>query len=163
MSVAPGPYLTFRIGPSVFALPACEVAEILPLAELDRPAGSPAILAGFLNLGGAPLPVVELAAVLDVGAQADPQDVYRHILKLEAADLGLLVDRVLDMVAEAQDAAPAAPDESVNGAVSARLTVAGELVSLLDAGALLLREEALRLEELAEAARGRIADAVSPG
>jgi purine-binding chemotaxis protein CheW len=158
--IAPaGPFLIFRLEESLFALPAAAVAEILPLAELDRPAGSPAVLAGFLNLGGEPLAIAELAALLGLAVKDDSQDVYRHILRLAHGGLGLLVDRVLDLAATAEAATEADPADSVNGLIAARLTIGGRMVSLLDPQGLLLTEERLRLAELAEAARLRILDA----
>ncbi|WP_091737343.1 chemotaxis protein CheW [Phenylobacterium immobile] len=160
--IAPtGPFLIFRLEESLFALPAAAVAEILPLAILDRPVGSPAVLAGFLNLGGEPLAVADLGALVGQAGKDDPQDVYRHILHLAEGGLGLLVDRVTDLTTTADSASAAAPAESVNGLITARLTIGGRMVSLLDPQGLLLEEERLRLAELAEAARARIADAAS--
>lgn len=142
----------------MFALAAAEVAEILPVPILDRPQGAPAVLAGFMNLGGESLAVVDLGVVLGQPADPDPQNVYRHILRLKAG-LGLLVDRVLDLAAFAEAEAPAEAAESVNGVIAARLTIAGRLVSLVSAPALLLEEERQRLADMAAAAQLRIADA----
>lgn len=158
MSAPAGPFLIFRLEESLFALAAAEVAEILPVPILDRPQGAPAVLAGFMNLGGEPLAVIDLGVVLGQPADVDPQNVYRHILHLKAG-LGLLVDRVLDLAAFAEAEAPAEPAESVNGVIAARLTIAGGLVNLVSAPALLLEEERQRLAEMAAAAQLRIADA----
>jgi purine-binding chemotaxis protein CheW len=158
MTAPDGPFILFRLDEAVFALPAAAVAEILPLPNLDRPPGSPAVLAGFMNLGGEPLAVADLAVVLDAGTEADPQDVYRHVLRLASGDLGLLVDRVTNLAVTATVAAQVDPKDSVGGAVVARLTVAGTFATLLDPARLLLAEETLRFEALADAARKRLTD-----
>lgn len=162
MSAPAGPFLIFRLEESLFALAAAEVAEILPLPILERPPGSPAVLAGFANLGGAPLAVIDLGVVLGQPAEPDPQNVYRHILRLREGGAGLLVDRVLDIAAIAETTVPAEPAESVNGVIAARLTIGGQLAGLIDASALLLEEERLRLADMADAAQARIADAAAP-
>ena len=48
-----------------------DVAEILPLVRLDRPASAPRALAGFMNLGGAPTPVLRLAVLMGGEPVAD--------------------------------------------------------------------------------------------
>lgn len=159
MSAPAGPFLIFRLEESLFALAAADVAEILPVPILERPQGAPTVLAGFLNLGGRPLAVVDLGVVLGQPTDPDPQNVYRHILRLKRGDLGLLVDRVLDLAAFADSQTAVETAESVNGVIAARLTIAGRLVSLINAPALLLEEERQRLADMAAAAQLRIADA----
>ena len=72
MSAPAGPFLIFRLEESLFALAAADVAEILPVPILERPQGAPTVLAGFLNLGGRPLAVVDLGVVLGQPTDPDP-------------------------------------------------------------------------------------------
>jgi purine-binding chemotaxis protein CheW len=153
-------YVLVRCAGEAAALPAAAVAEILPVARLSRPAGAPKVLAGFMNLGGAALPVVNLAAVFGA-VEADPQDIYRHVVRLRpdvGGGLGLLVERVLDAAAVAQEVAALEPDQSVGGVLAANLRFGDDLVPLIDLAAVLLAEEALRLEELSAAAQARLDD-----
>jgi len=154
-------YVLIRAGDSDAALKQVEVAEILPLARLDRPPTAPRALAGFLNLGGSPLPVLRLAALLG-GAAGTDDDLYSHIVRLKPQEgrpsLGLLVDRVLDAAARAESSASVAPDESLNGVVAETLTIGDRFVPRLDAQKLLLAEEAARLAEMAKVMAERLAE-----
>jgi purine-binding chemotaxis protein CheW len=156
-------YVLFRIDGQEAALARIEVTEILPTARLDRPVGAPRALAGFLNLAGQPLAVLRLGTL--IGATTDtPQgdDLYSHIIRLRDApgrpSIGLLVDRVIDAAAVAQDTAAAPSDDSLNGCVAQTLTIQGRFVPRLATERLLLAQEALRLEEMSLAITARLAD-----
>lgn len=159
MTAAPQRFVLFRAAEGEWAMSASGVAEVLPTAPMQRPAGSPAVLAGFLNLGGRPLPVVRLDALF--GAEAGgADDLYHHVLRLTSSEaggeLGLLVERVTDVDAKAEGVAPLEPDQSVNGALVGNLVIGERLVPLLDRGRLLLVEEQRRIDDLAAAARARL-------
>jgi len=165
MSRSDARYVLFRSGGDTWAIAASAVAEVMPIAEMVRPAGVPRGLAGFMNVGGEPLAVVRLAGLL--GGQ-DPLDneLYHHVVSLDVADsstrLGLLVERVLEVDARAEQMAPLEPGQSVNDALVGNLVIGERLVPLLDWGRLLLLEEQQRIEELAAAARARLAELDSP-
>lgn len=157
MSSLPERYVVIRCAGALAALPAAAVAEVLPISRLSRPVGAPKVLAGFLNLAGEALPVIDLAAVF--GAAPDGQDLYRHIVRLkpiEGRALALLVDRVDDAAAAADGVAPLDPDQSVGGVLAANLRIGAELAPLIDLAGLLLAEEKLRLDDLAQAAQARL-------
>jgi purine-binding chemotaxis protein CheW len=151
------------------ALPRAAVRELLPLPLLSRPPGLPPVLAGFANLGGEPLPVLHAARLLGLAALAPEQGqdaLYRHIVVLELGGTraGLLVDRVLDLLAApAGSLRPVPPDRTLNGCVAAGLpdpggTEAGGLLPVLDPARLLLAEERAVLQGLTEAARARASE-----
>lgn len=154
-------HVLVRIDGGEAALLRQAVAEILPLARLDRPAAAPRALAGFLNLGGEPLPVLRLGVLLG-GAVPDNDDLYSHIVRLKATadrpSIGLLVERVLDAAVQPEASAPVSPDESLNGVVSATLGIGGRFVPGLDTERLLLAEEAARLAEMSQAMAERLAE-----
>lgn len=163
MNSLPERYVVVRCAGASAALPAAAVAEVLPIARLSRPVGAPKVLAGFLNLAGQALPVVDLATVFGA-APPDDQDLYRHIVRLnpvEGRSLALLVERVVDAAAAVDGVAPLAPDQSVGGVLAANLRLGGELVPLIDLAGLLLAEERLRLDDLAQAAQARLDEAHS--
>ena len=54
-------YLLLDVAGTPCALPRAAVSEILPLPDLHNPPATGGWLAGFLNLGGAPIPVIDLA------------------------------------------------------------------------------------------------------
>ncbi|WP_334174472.1 chemotaxis protein CheW [Pseudoxanthobacter sp.] len=54
----------FRFDEDRFAVAADRVEAVLPLVEIGRAAGLPAGVAGVINWRGAPVPVVDLVAVL---------------------------------------------------------------------------------------------------
>ena len=56
-------FLLFRLGEARYALEARRLAEVLPLIGLKPLPGSPAGVAGVMNLRGAPLPVLDLSAL----------------------------------------------------------------------------------------------------
>src|ERR1700736_3896381 len=58
--------LVFHLGGSGYALPLHEIQEIVPMAWLSRPPGSPSVVAGLLNLGGKAVPVIRLDRLFEL-------------------------------------------------------------------------------------------------
>jgi purine-binding chemotaxis protein CheW len=158
-------YVLFQSGGAAWAIAATAVAEVLPTAAMFRPAGAPSGLAGFMNVGGEPLAVVRLAALMG-GQDAVENELYHHIIRLDvrhsATRLGLLVERVMDVDARAERLAPLDAGQSVNDALVGNLVIGERLVPLLDWGRLLLMEEQQRIEDLTAAARARLAELDRP-
>lgn len=154
-------FVLFFAGGSRWAIPAQRVAEVLPTTELERPPGSPGVLAGFMNLGGRAMAVISVARLFDA-EPAGTDDLYHHVLRLAVPDdeapIGLLVERVTDVDAKGEGMAPLDAAQSVNGAVVGNLLVGSELAPLLDWGRLLLVEEERRIRDLAAAAQARLAE-----
>ena len=150
--------LVFRLAGHGFALPAARVRECLPLPNLrDRP-GLPAHVAGFLELGGAALPVLDLARLLglrraDEALALEADGLYRHLVLVDG--VALLVDRATGLA----PARPAPPDADADpwqhGCISRRVRAGGETVALLDPDRLLRHDERERLRALTEAAGHR--------
>ncbi|MFC5554170.1 chemotaxis protein CheW [Methylobacterium iners] len=154
-------YLLLDVAGVACALPRAEVREILPLPNLDRPPAAGNLLAGFLNLGGAPLPVVDLARLLglrDAAAAEAIRDPYRHVVVATGGGTAYLVDRVVDLVTvEDAHRKPIADDQTLNGCVAAELTARERLVHVLAADRLLTQVERERLAVLTRAAQDRLA------
>ncbi|GLS42180.1 chemotaxis protein CheW [Methylobacterium brachythecii] len=130
------------------------VREILPLPHLHAPPATGGPLAGFLNLGGAPLPVLDLAQLLGRRDYPAPPNPYRHVLLAADGSLALLVDRVTDVV-EAQSSA-VADTQTLNGCVEAEIALGGRLVHVLSMERILTAEERDRVAALARRAAERL-------
>jgi len=151
----------FVAGDLACALPQGAVRALLPLPRLDAPPGLPPPLAGFLNLGGQAVPVVDLARLL--GAAPGESHPYRHLVLLGGAvrgvegGLALLVDRVVDVLPGGAPLRPVEAGRSLNGMIAGAVEVEGVTAYLLDPGRLLLAEEEAVLGSLAGQARARLA------
>jgi purine-binding chemotaxis protein CheW len=146
-----GPYLMFALGALRCALPRVAVRELLPLPRLSRPPALPAALAGFLNLGGQPVPVLALDHLFGLPPTAVEADgLYRHLVLLRAEKpVALLVDRVLDLATPLPGSRrPVPPDQTLNGCVIATLAMPDGFASVLDPARILLAQEQAMLDEL---------------
>ncbi len=155
-------YVVFACADRTCALRREAVRELLPLPNLWRPPGVSAIMAGFINLGGAAIPVIALARLFGLDAVEDVS-LHAHILLLNTSSpgptIGLLVDRVLDLVAIATDRLlPVDAAASLNGCVEAELEWQGGLAHLLAVDRILLAEERERLAGLTRTVQRRLAE-----
>ena len=146
--------LVFRLARQVFALPAQRVRECLPLPALRQRPGLAPHVAGFLELGGAAHPVVDLAVLLGLrergaGPSLEAGGLYRHLLLLDA--MALLVDRAMALAEPSPAPSDLEADPWQHGCISRRLIVDGEPVALLDPDRLLQDHERERLRLLTEA------------
>ncbi len=159
-------YLLVAIAGTDCALPRRAVREILPLPRLWRPPGAPGALAGFLNLAGSAVPVVDLAVLFGLGRQVTTEPVtaqaalYRHIVLLHGEEpLALLVDRVADVVrVEPPHVRPVADAATLNGCVAAEIRLGDKLVHGLAIDRILLAEERDRLAAQTRDAQARLAE-----
>lgn len=151
----------FRLAGQRLALPTAAVRECLPLPALWHRPGLPACVSGFFSLGGAVLPVIDLAVLLglrvDAGADGLEQDgLYRPLLHV--GTVALLVDR-LHGVAAPDPTGGALPEPSTDtwqhGCVARHLFVSGQPVALLDPARILLADEHARLDVLVRDAARR--------
>ncbi|KMO37951.1 chemotaxis protein CheW [Methylobacterium variabile] len=154
-------YLLVDVAGTACALPQRSVREILPLPRLWRPPGAPAALAGFLNLAGTALPVLDLAVLFGLGRPATArQALYRHLVLLQGEPpLALLVDRVADLVrVEPGQVRAVADAATLNGCVAAEIRLAERLVHGLAVDRILLAEEQARLAAQTRDAQARLAE-----
>ncbi|SFV04784.1 purine-binding chemotaxis protein CheW [Methylobacterium sp. 174MFSha1.1] len=159
-------YLLVDVAGTGCALPQRAVREILPLPRLWRPPGAPGALAGFLNLAGSAVPVLDLAVLFGLGRHVTTQQVtaqaalYRHLVLLHGeAPLALLVDRVADVVrVEAGQVRPVDDAATLNGCVAAEIRLGDTLVHGLAIDRILLAEERDRLAARTWDAQARLAE-----
>lgn len=167
MGPADEAHLLLDVAGSEMALPMSAVAEILPVTRFERQAPWPRILAGFMNLRGEALAVIDLAGVLDPDRPAERPDLYSHVVRLKpsrtGAPLALLVDRASDIRSRAEGFSEIDEAASANGAVAGQLEFEGRLVPRLDPERLLLLQEELRVAELAQTLQARLHDSEGAG
>lgn len=164
-SSAADQYLLLRLGTRRCALPCAAVQEILPLPRLWRPPSLPRPLAGFLNLGGEALPVLDLVRLFGLEAEAAGGEaaLYRHVVLASPpageAPFGLLVDRVLDLMhIPPARLRPIPPENTLNGCAVAEIETEDGFVHLLAPDRLLLEGERARLAALRQGAQARLAE-----
>jgi purine-binding chemotaxis protein CheW len=82
--------LVFAIGRELYALPASQVHEVRPLGWLTTLPGTPAFLAGLINVRGRIVPVVDLRSLLGMSS-ADSPSMSVVLVSYRGGDIGLLV------------------------------------------------------------------------
>ncbi len=126
--------IAFRIGAQEFCVNIMAVREIrgwTPATPLPR---SPSFLRGVINLRGAVLPIVDLAARLGF---EPTQPTQRHVIivaQVAHQVIGLLVDAVSDILTVNDDTIQPPPDvasEMVRTFVQGLLAIEGRMVSLI--------------------------------
>lgn len=99
-AVGAQPLLGFAAGGERLAMPAADVIEVIRAPRTTRVPHAPASLRGLANVRGAVVPVVSLADLL--GQPVGPE--RQLVLLAGATPVGLLVDEVSSLIAEARAA-----------------------------------------------------------
>lgn len=149
-----GRFVTLRVGGTVLALPLAEVVEIIRRPDIVRIPLSPPGLEGLARRHGAVLPVVALRGILGLPDEAPSESARIVVVKHRGQPVGLAVDRVEGMVsAETGSLDHEAEEGGVDSALLAGVIrdPRGEVVAILDAGALIERQFA----DLAKPVSGR--------
>ena len=156
-------YLILEVAGTACALPREAVAEVLPLPELQAAPASGGWLMGLVNLGGRPVPVLDLAALLGLRETGAAAGLYAHLVLARDRSLAWLVDRVADLKAVPPEAhRPADPAASLNGCVASGLVLKDRLVPALDPERLLTQAERARVDGLARVAAARLSALPDP-
>lgn len=149
-------YLLLDVAGHPLALAQRAVREVLPLPHLHAPPATGGPLAGFLDLGGEAIPVIDLAALLGL-REATPPDPYAHLVLTAAGAAALLVDKAADLVrASDGDVQPLDGARSFNGCIDARIVMRGRHYDRIDLPRLLTAEESSRIAAYAAIARHRL-------
>lgn len=98
----PQQYLTFSLGGEVFALGILNVKEIIEFGNVTEIPMMPVFIRGVINLRGAVVPVIDLAARFGGNSSAISRRTCIVIVELEAEegkqDLGVIVDAVNEVL-----------------------------------------------------------------
>jgi purine-binding chemotaxis protein CheW len=130
----PRELISFRIGAQEFCVDIMAVREIRGWTAATALPQSPSFVRGVINLRGAVLPIVDLAARLGFES-TDASD--RHVIivaQIGAQMVGLLVDAVSDILTVTDDAIQPTPDVASDTAktfVRGLLAIDGRMISLV--------------------------------
>jgi purine-binding chemotaxis protein CheW len=99
--------LSFGMDEELYALPLEDVREIIRLPHVTRLPGAPSALRGVANLRGAILPLVDLREALGLPPQAYGKYTVVIVAETMGVRVGLVVDRVADVLSPEIEQAPA--------------------------------------------------------
>ena len=130
----PRELISFRIGSQEFCVDIMAVREIRGWTAATALPQSPAFVRGVINLRGAVLPIVDLAARLGFDAT---QATDRHVIivaQIGGQTVGLLVDAVSDILTITDEVIQPTPDVASDIAktfVRGLLAIEGKMISLV--------------------------------
>jgi len=135
--------LVFQLADQLAAVSLKDVERITPLAELACPPGLPPALEGFLNLAGYAIPVLRLERLLALSPQR--LDLYSLLIILRGpggARFAIVVDRILRISQVSENTLLSiGPKDSFNGCAEGTMTIENQLIHVLSASRILLKEE----------------------
>jgi purine-binding chemotaxis protein CheW len=159
-----GQYLTFMLGGEMFAISILKIKEIIEFRGLTTVPMMPASIRGVINLRGAVVPVLDLAARF--GGESRPPARRACIVIVEVEhdgarqDIGVIVDAVnavMDIAASAIEPAPAFGARIRTNFIQGMGNVAGKFVIILDA------DHVLAVDDIAGLAGAHSPEAQSDG
>lgn len=146
-----------RVSKQAYAIPLEPVQEILPMSALSHPPCLPAVLAGFLNLGGELIPVVRLDRLF--GLPCHTPDLFTPLLLVRSFDsvIAYLVEQVTGIVTIAASSVLPVPEEcTFNACAEGVIVDHGDSVILLNPARILTENEARRICELSAMEQTRL-------
>ena len=126
--------ISFRVGTQEFCVDIMAVREIRGWTEATALPRSPAYVRGVINLRGAVLPIVDLAARLGLG---NAEATARHVIivtQIGSQMVGLLVDAVSDILTVTDDMVQPTPEvasDIAKALVRGLLAIDGRMISLV--------------------------------
>jgi purine-binding chemotaxis protein CheW len=128
-------HVTFRVGSAEYAIPAAQVLHLESFESATPVPGTPAYVAGLVQVRGRLIPVVDLRARF--GLPAIPHAIDRRIIVVQIGPrvAGLLVDSAREVVKlddTAFEKPPELVDDQASGFVRAVAAIARRLILLVD-------------------------------
>jgi len=126
--------ISFRIGAQEFCVDIMAIREIRGWTQATALPQSPGFVRGVINLRGAVLPIVDLAARLGFESS---ETTARHVIivaQIGAQLVGLLVDAVSDILTVTDDVIQPTPDVASDSAktfVRGLMAIDGRMISLI--------------------------------
>lgn len=126
--------MAFRIGAQEFCVDIMAVREIRGFTPATPLPQSPGYVRGVINLRGAVLPIIDLAARLGFGTSETSARHVIMVVQVGHQAIGLLVDAVSDILTVSGDAVQPTPDvasEMAKSFVRGVLAIDGRMISLI--------------------------------
>lgn len=126
--------MAFRIGAQEFCVDIMAVREIRGFTPATPLPQSPGYVRGVINLRGAVLPIIDLAARLGFGTSETSARHVIMVVQVGQQAIGLLVDAVSDILTVSGDAVQPTPDvasEMAKSFVRGVLAIDGRMISLI--------------------------------
>ncbi|MBB6691220.1 purine-binding chemotaxis protein CheW [Cohnella xylanilytica] len=136
-----GQYVEFGIGAENYAIPISEVHEIIRMQDITEIPSGPPYVKGIFNLRGRIVPVIGLRRLF--GLPEEEPDKATRIVVLNHADeyVGIVVDRVNQVVAIGDVQSPPDRIGGLSGALFAGIGITSSgLVGILKLDEVLLRD-----------------------
>jgi purine-binding chemotaxis protein CheW len=144
-------FVAFRIGEGEIAFDVHHVTEVLRHGAVTPLPEAPPFLQGMMDVRGTLVPVVDLRRRLEVAEPRNDAETRVIILTLDQERVGVVVDRVTEVVRVPETevtAPPAFVRGRVAGALSAVVRIAERTILVLDVDRLLTTEERIALRDL---------------
>lgn len=132
-------YMTFSLENEVYAIDLLKVREIIGLLDITTVPRLPEFIKGVINLRGKIIPVIDLRMKIGFPPRAYDERTCIVILELELDQevifLGVIVDRVLEVISPAQDQIEPAPrfGAGINASfISGMVKTEGKIIALLN-------------------------------
>ena len=126
--------ISFRIGEQEFCVDIMAVREIRGWTPATPLPQSPPFISGVINLRGAVLPIMDLAARLGFPTAVTSARSVIIVVKVGERMIGLLVDAVSDILMITDDMVQVAPDvacDRVRSFVRGLISLDGRMISLI--------------------------------
>jgi len=126
--------ISFRIGEQEFCVDIMAVREIRGWTPATPLPQSPAFINGVINLRGAVLPIMDLAARLGFATSVTSARSVIIVVKVGERMIGLLVDAVSDILMITDDMVQVAPDvacDRVRSFVRGLISIDSRMISLI--------------------------------
>jgi purine-binding chemotaxis protein CheW len=105
-----GKYLSFALGHEVYGLEILDVREIIGMMEITAVPKVPKYVKGIINLRGKVIPVVDLRLKFGLAELAYTQETCIIVLNVAGTLMGIIVDRVCEVLDIAQENIEPSPD-----------------------------------------------------
>lgn len=143
--------VSFHVGEEEFGLDIVRVQEIIRMQPLTRVPNSPDFVEGVINLRGKVIPVLSLRKRFGLEGRAADKETRIVIVEIGGTVLGLVVDRVSEVMRLARDMveAPPALHKSEREFVLGVARAGERLLIVVDVQRLVSGEESTAVEKMA--------------
>jgi purine-binding chemotaxis protein CheW len=157
-------FISFAIGDEQYGVDIMAVREIKEWSNVTHLPKQPDYVRGVLNLRGVMVPIIDLRCRFGEGVTESTPTHIVIVVQIEGRQVGLLADRVLDIVSVETSKIQAVPEVSANARasfLSGLISIDGAMIALVDLPNLLTAEigdDNLATAEQKSAASGQDTD-----